>query len=172
MGGPCPLRSGRSKRKTQRVTTRLAHVATPTISLSITASCPANIKHSNLQLPRDSSVAVPHIQRLIPRKEGAPRNDHTMNGLSYCPATIKSCVFIMVSDGLRSTLTWSKFNMLPDPPGTLCTTYAHRNYAHRNYTHRNCARCARRMTAPKTTLCMPPPLSLNPWIRPCLPTFV
>ena len=37
---------------------------------------------------RDSSVAVPHIQRLIPRKEGAPRNDYTMNGLSYCPATI------------------------------------------------------------------------------------
>ena len=68
----------------------------------------------------------------------------------------KFCVFIMVSDGLRSTLIWSKFSMLPDLPGTLCTIYARRNYAHRNWAHR--------ISTPKSTLCMPPPLlkSLDP----------
>ena len=36
------------------------------ISISITALCPVNIECSNLQLPRDSSVAVLQTQRLIP----------------------------------------------------------------------------------------------------------
>ena len=45
------------------------------ISLSITGSCPASIKHSNLQLPRDSSVAVPHIQRLIPKGRKRPYDE-------------------------------------------------------------------------------------------------
>ena len=42
-----------------------AHIAH--ISIRITASCPANIKHSNLQLSRDTSVAVPRIQWPIPK---------------------------------------------------------------------------------------------------------
>ena len=104
------------------------------ISLSITASCPANIKHSNLQLPRDSSVAVPRIQGWF-RKEGAPRNDHTM---SYCPAAIT------FSDGLRSTLIWSKFQNFPEgacprPPQntmhythteTACAAWLHQKKKH------------------------------------------
>ena len=51
---------------------------------------PANIKHSNLQLPRDSSVVVPHIQTYKGWfwREGALRNDHTMNHLSYSPISI------------------------------------------------------------------------------------
>ena len=35
--------------------------------ISITALCPVNIEHSNLQFPRDNSVAVPQMQRLIPK---------------------------------------------------------------------------------------------------------
>ena len=40
------------------------------------------LEHSNLQLPKDSSIAVPQIHRLIPKGE-APRNAHTINCLSY-----------------------------------------------------------------------------------------
>ena len=82
--------SGLSKHEMWRFTACLVHIATPTqvhISTWITASCPENIKHSNLQLPIDSSVAVPQIQRLIPKRKDL-RNDHTMNRLSYTPVTI------------------------------------------------------------------------------------
>ena len=67
----------------------LAYVTTSTqhASLQITASCPASIKHSSLQLPRDSSVTVPQIQMLILKVE-APRDDHAMNRLSYTPVAI------------------------------------------------------------------------------------
>ena len=54
--------------RVRRFTARLAHVAT-----SITASCPANIKHSNLQLSKDSSVAVLQIQRLILKGRGSKK---------------------------------------------------------------------------------------------------
>ena len=70
------------------------------IFILITASCPANIKHSILQLPRDSSVAVAQIQRLI-LKEGAPRSVHTESTLG--PVAI-NVVVMVVSDALRSIL--------------------------------------------------------------------
>ena len=122
------------------------------ISLSITASCPANIKHSNLQLPRDSSVAVPHIQRLIPKGRGSEKQpyDESPELLSSCH---KFCVFIVVSDGLRSTLIWSKFS------GGECPQTPLQCYA--LYAHRNCVRCTRRMAAPKTLHVYPPPLHKN-----------
>ena len=64
--GPMPPPSGLSRALNAEVYRTLsAH------SYSDTASCPANIKHSNLQLPRDSSVAVPHIERLIPKGRGS-----------------------------------------------------------------------------------------------------
>ena len=67
MGGLCPP-LGLSKCEQQRFTTRLAHVATQTQYTSLYESLlhpPANIKHSNLQLPSDNSVALSQIQRLI-----------------------------------------------------------------------------------------------------------
>ena len=63
----------------------------------------ANIKHSNLQLPRDSSVpAVPHIQRLIPKGRGSEKRpyDESPEVQSSCH---KFCVVMVVSDGLRSS---------------------------------------------------------------------
>ena len=76
------------------VTTSMQHA-----SLQITASCPASIKHSSLQLPRDSSVAVPQMQILILKGE-VLRNDHAMNRLSYTPVAIM--LHMVVTNGLRS----------------------------------------------------------------------
>ena len=72
-GGGMPPTSGENKRKMQRFTARFAHVATPMQRTSLyeaLLACSTSIKHSNLQLPRDSSVAVPQIQRLIPKGRG------------------------------------------------------------------------------------------------------
>ena len=52
-------------------------------------------------------MAVSDIKRLIPN-EGAPRNDHTMNRLSYSPVAI-NLVVMVISDGLRSTLIVENF---------------------------------------------------------------
>ena len=48
-------------------------------------------KHKTLEsaAPSDSSVAVSHIQRLIPKGGGLRETpDHTMNRLSYSPVAI------------------------------------------------------------------------------------
>ena len=65
--------SGQSKRKIWRFTAHFAHIATLTQHTPLheaLLACSPNIKHSNLQLPRDSSVAVPKIQWLILRGRG------------------------------------------------------------------------------------------------------
>ena len=63
MGGPC-------------LTEQAQNADTAHISLSITASCPANIKHSDLHFSRDGSVAMPHIQRLIPKGRGSEKRPY------------------------------------------------------------------------------------------------
>ena len=50
------------------------------------------LKHSNLQLPRASCLAVPPIQRLIQKERGSELHS--------------SCVVMVVSDGLRSSLMY------------------------------------------------------------------
>ena len=112
-----------------------------------------NIKHSNLQLPRDSSVAVAHIQRLIPKGRGSKKQpyDELPELQSSCH---KFCVVMVVSDGLRSTLIWSKCKNFPRehaprPPW---------NVVRYTRTQKN---CARRMAAPPPTLCVPPPSSIS-----------
>ena len=65
--------SGQSKRKIWRFTACFAHIATLTQHTPLykaLLACSPNIKHSNLQLPRGSSVAVPKIQRVIPKGRG------------------------------------------------------------------------------------------------------
>ena len=39
----------------------------------VSGTCPANTKHPELQLPKDSSVPVPQIQRLIPKERGSEK---------------------------------------------------------------------------------------------------
>ena len=46
------------------------------LSVRITASCPRKHKHSHLQIPRDSSVAVPEIQKLIPNRRGSEKRPY------------------------------------------------------------------------------------------------
>ena len=72
--------------------------------------------------PLDSSVAVSHIQRLIPKGKWFPPYDESPELQSSCETF---SVVMVVSDGLRSTLISSKFiylyrSMPPDLPRTLC----------------------------------------------------
>ena len=102
----------------------------------------------------DSSVAVSDIQRLIPN-EGAPRNDHTMNHLSYSPVAI-NFVWLVIFDGLRSTFIVKKFfwgSMPPGPPRMLCVIHAQKfaRAAHAAWLHQ------------PHILCAPP--FFNLWIR-------
>ena len=89
--------------------------------------------------------------------KGAPRNDHTMNHQSYSPV-VKH--FAVVSDGLRSTLIWSKLKNFPRGacPQTLlerCALYVRKE----KIPH------AARLRAPhgrtNSTLCVPPPSSTS-----------
>ena len=104
---------------------------------SSTVLCPANKKHLNLQLPRDSSVAVPQIQRLIPKGW-----DHTMNRLNYTPVTIHFAWLLWIPTVLLNFKNFSWGCMLLDPK-TLCTM------------HKQTTVC---YTCPTTShsLCMPP----------------
>ena len=65
-------------------------------------------------------MAVPHIQRLIPKGRGSEKRLYTMNRLSYCPAA-----FIVVSEGLRSTLVRHGL----DFPGGACPQSPLERYA-------------------------------------------
>ena len=132
------------------------------ISIWITASRPANIKHSNLQLPRDSSVAVSHIQRLIPKGRGSEKwpYDESPKLQSSCH---KLCMVMVVSDGLRSTLIWSKFKKfswgsMPPDPLQRCALYVH---AHIKKLH--ALRAPHEHTNP--AVCVPPFFNLR--ICPC-----
>ena len=79
MGGPWfpppppPLRERASAKRggLPRALSGCSYSDTAHISMRITGSRPANMTHSNLQLPKDNSVAVPHIQRLIPKGRGS-----------------------------------------------------------------------------------------------------
>ena len=84
------------------------------------------MKHSNLQLLRDSSVAVPHIQRLILKGRGSEKRPH--ESLELHSRHHKFCVVMVVSDGLRSTLRWSKFSegACPQTPLEHCPFYTAR----------------------------------------------
>ena len=70
--------------------------------------CFMSCKHKTLESasPLDSSVAVSHIQRLIPKGKWFPPCDESPELHSSCQTF---CVVMVVSDGLRSTLTSSKF---------------------------------------------------------------
>ena len=95
----------------------LRHVATLTQRTSLYGSLIhvlQAVERSNLQLPRDSSVAVPQGQRPIP-KGGSPRKDNN-DGLPELNSSFHKCCMVMVvSNGLTSTLIWSKF------PGGACS---------------------------------------------------
>ena len=100
-------------------------------SVWITASCPANINHSNWQLPRDSSVAVPQMQRLTPKERGSEKRPCKSHSSCH-----KVWVVMVVSDGLRSTLiimvqisTFSRGSKPPDPLQcfVLCTCHTSPN---------------------------------------------
>ena len=70
--------------------------------------CFMSCKHKTLEsaAPLDSSVAVSHIQRLIPKGKWFPPYDESPE-LQSSRQTF--CVVMVVSDGLRSTLISSKF---------------------------------------------------------------
>ena len=130
------------------------------ISLWITASCPTNIEHSNLQLPRDSFCGS--ASNTKPDSEGKGLRETTIR-TSESTELLSSChIFCMdvaVSDGLRSILIWSKFQNFPwgACPQTFlqhCVLYAHRQL---HATH----------AAQPPTLCMYVPPFFNLWIRPC-----
>ena len=92
------------------------------ISKWITASCPKNIKRSDLQLLTASNTKANS-------KEGAPSKWPIAWATLSCH---KLCVVIMVSDSLRSTLTQSRFQTFPGGKCTqipledcaLCSIYA------------------------------------------------
>ena len=76
MGIPCPPPSGQSKCEMGRFTLRFVHVATLTQCTSLQEAlqaCSENTKHSNVLLSRDSSMAAPQIQRLIPKERGSEK---------------------------------------------------------------------------------------------------
>ena len=92
------------------VTALLAHVASQTQHTSpykSAASCPVNIKHSNLQLPRNSGGTT---KWLIPKGRGSETRPYDESPKSSCH---KFCVVMMVSNGFRSTLMWPKFKNFP-----------------------------------------------------------
>ena len=64
-----------------------------------------NIKHSNLQLPRDtSSVAVAILQRLIPKGRGSEKRPYDESFEFMQSSCQKFCMVIVVSNSPRSTL--------------------------------------------------------------------
>ena len=88
---PSPLEL--SKCKTRRFTAHLAYIATPTqriaISIWIDASCPANIKHSNLQLPIKRQFCGSAKNTKVDSKGmGLQETTNKMNHLSDTPVAI------------------------------------------------------------------------------------
>ena len=108
--------------------------------------------------PWDSSVAVSHIQRLIPKGKGQRGSekrpyDESPELQSSCQPF---CVVMVVSDGLRSTLIWSKPKSFqgehaPRPSRTLCVLVRKEKF--------RALRAPHGRTTP--TLCVPPPSSTS-----------
>ena len=148
------------------VTALLAHVASQTQHTSpykSAASCPVNIKHSNLQLPRNSGGTT---QWLIPKRRGSETRPYDESPKSSCH---KFCVVMMVSDGFRSTLMWPKFKNFPG--GTFPQTPLQRFALYARA--KSCAGCACRMAAPNSFYvcppllqCLDPPLCCPPPVLP------
>ena len=120
------------------------------VSIWSTSSCPVHIKHSNRQLPRDRSMAVPQIARLTLKERGSEKRPYELHFCCY-----KFCMVMVVSDDLRGTLRWSKFQHASSPPRKCCSLYLHWQL--------------------HTTHATPPPLYMyaypffNLWIHPCFP---
>ena len=148
-----------------RFTAHLAHIATLTQHTTLYMnycfmSC--NIKHSNLQLPSDSSMAVAHIQRLIP----APRNNHTVNCLSYSPVAINFVWLWWSPTASEAILYGLNLKNFPGehartPPLEHCALYMCAKKEKKKKGKKTC-----RMAASTPTLCMPSPFNL--WIRLCI----
>ena len=99
------------------------------------------------------SVAVPHIQRLIQKGRGSEKRPYGESPelQSSCH---KFCVVMVVSNGLRSTLIWSKFEKFPggacpQTPLERCALYVQK---------KKIARAAWQHNPPPTP-CVPPPPS-------------
>ena len=108
--------------KTQNVDVYCMHSAHDYIvSIWSTSSCPVHIKHSNRQLPRDRSMAVPQIERLTLKERGSEKRPYELHFSCY-----KFCMVMVVSDDLRGTLRWSKFQQASSPPRKHCSLYLHR----------------------------------------------
>ena len=69
-----------------------------------TASCPANIKHSNLRSVGQFCGSVSHTMADSEGK-GAPRNDHTMNHQSYSPV-VKHFAWLWRSPTVSEALSY------------------------------------------------------------------
>ena len=85
---------------------------------------------SNLQLPTDSSVAVPQIQRLILKGRGFEKWPYNESPELHSSCH-KFCVLMVVSDCLRSILIWCKFQIFtkracPQTPLERCALCMHR----------------------------------------------
>ena len=110
-----------------------ARIATPRQCKSLYRSLFHVLQAQSTQIcsSQDTAVAVPHIQRLIPKGRGFNKQPYNESPKlqSSCH---KFCVVMVVSVGLmiRSTLMWSKFQknfwgtMPPDTLTTLCVICA------------------------------------------------
>ena len=88
----------------------------------------------------------------------------------------KFCVFTVISDGLRSTLIWSKFQNFPggacpQTPLQRYALYAQKNVALNAMTF-NATKCKAMIISRKRNQCLPPaPLTPNGTIVEVVPTF-
>ena len=117
MGDPCPppppFRTEQAlNAEVYRALRACSYSDTAHISIWITVSCPANIKHSNLQLRRTVLWQCLTYKGWFQREEGSEKRpyDESPRLQSSCH---KFCVVMVVSDGFRSTLIWSKFKNFP-----------------------------------------------------------
>ena len=138
------------------VTTHLAHIATQTQRTSLYNSllyvCPANIKHSNLQIPKDSGGSTLHTKADSKgRCSKEQPYDESPKLQSSCH---KFCVLMVVFDGLRNILLYnlnSKFFL-----GEWALRYIR--------TQKQCTGCVCHMAAPNPLyVCTP---FFNVWIHP------
>ena len=102
MGGPCPTEQALNAEV--YCTLRACSYSGPSAHLYMN-HCFMSCKHESAA-PLDTSVAVSHIQRLIPKGKWFPPCDESPELQSSCQTF---CMVMVVSDGLRSTLISSKF---------------------------------------------------------------
>ena len=162
-GGPIPPPFGTEQAQNAEVYRALSarsYSDAAHISLSITASCPANIKHSNC------SYKETVLWQCLSTKADSERKRPYVESPELMSSCYKFCVFTVVSDGLRTTLTWSKFQNFP---GGACPPDPLERYA--LYAHRNCTHIARaawpHQRKKKILYVCPPPLlkTLDPPLK-------